>query len=123
MKHTKRQTEALWASAEHWLENWSYPKGANIYGDFCPCCQEFMYGKVPRDGVCTECPISQWSGQPLCEGTPWENAAEIFQAYKKNPGFNTPKFTRHLERLRTAFEAEYRFLVRLALGEDPDTED
>ena len=99
--------EKLWASAEHWLENWQDPITARISSEDCPCCQAY-YNDWEDEG-CFDCPIFRYTGEHDCHGTPW---SEAHDAYRLS-GFN-PKA---VKMTREAFEAEYRFLVELALGE------
>ena len=116
----EEQVEALWASAEHWLENWQDVKNASSSGVDCACCEEFYseqylegkYEYIPL-GPCSGCPIAEYIENDECRGTPWSNAAEAITSYRGS--FNTMTE----EEVQGKVEKEYRFLVSLALGEKP----
>lgn len=97
MSHTLEQTKTLWASAEHWLKNWQYACGDetvnwSVSADYCACCQLYF------SNSCAGCPIQEYTSEPFCKATPYEEAS---------------RYSPH------SVEREYRFLVCLALGEDP----
>ena len=108
--------EALWASVEHWLQNWEDPDTAHPMGDDCPCCQEYHDEAYEGDHGCEECPISQYTGKGDCDGTPWNEARNTWRKYLDRIA-SDPKNIPTKEEVQVAFEAEYRFLVELALGE------
>ena len=114
---TSLQRKALWASAEHWLNNWQDPENASTDGDDCPCCQEFYDHAATVDTGCRDCPIYQYTGLPECEGTPYYHAREAKISLGKGfYSFGTEEMSA-VDVTREAFEEEYRFLVELALGE------
>lgn len=106
---TSHQEEALWASIEHWLENWQDPDQANPMGDTCPCCEAFYDAHG-----CKRCPIYQHTGESDCDGTPWDQARNTWRKYLTA---SDPKNRPSREEVQASFEREYRFLVELALGE------
>jgi hypothetical protein len=94
---SQEQTEALWLSAEHWLENWQHASGDRTKpwatdSISCECCNLYI------DADCVGCPISEYTGKKDCKGSPYANT-------RRQSPFSV--------------ELEYRFLVCLALGEDP----
>ena len=118
---TAEQVQALWESAEHWLENVTAALAAvdsgRLLGDVegqvslgyasCQCCHRW-HPEYTRDSEkpCWGCPIAQYTGEPFCGNTPY-GAAEY--AYCRDDR----DFAENAER-------EYRFLVCLALGDDPN---
>lgn len=112
MKHpydfTKAQVQALWLSAEHWLKNWQDPENASAKAKDCECCNQF-YDSFVSEHNCHECPIYQFTGFNHCATTPYTSAEEAIEEIQLY-GFN--------EERHEAIEAEYEFLVCLALGED-----
>jgi hypothetical protein len=99
---SQEQTEALWLSAEHWLENWQAANGDSsksfsIAAEDCACCRSYFQAFISV-GPCSLCPIHQYTGQHLCNDTPYSSAC-FFSPF--------------------SVDLEYRFLVCLALGEDP----
>ena len=114
----EEQVEALWASAEHWLENWQDVENASSSGVDCACCEGVFSEQDDDDdplGTCQDCPIAQYTNIDGCNGTPWHDAA---QAIREVKGLVMFKTTTKEEAMR-AVEKEYRFLVSLALGETP----
>jgi hypothetical protein len=108
LNHTIEQTEALWKSAEHWL--WDNCLGSlsdhSISETACACCNLW------HDPFCEGCPISQYTKKVDCGDTFYDLAASRMEAVSLADEYE-PAF---LE----AAEAEYRFLVSLALGEEPE---
>lgn len=96
--HNKLQKEALWKSAEHYLENWQDIYTASIGAQDCACCQWWA------DNDCEGCPIKQHTGMGDCEGTPWHPLHDEMHDEDSIP-----------EAVRELLEAEYRFLVQLVL--------
>lgn len=97
---TTEQLEALWGSAEHWLANWQNPKTATIGVENCPCCNLYW------NSLCEGCPIFLHTGIDSCDETPYREATTDINN-TINYGYT----------YRYNIEAEYRFLVELALGE------
>jgi hypothetical protein len=110
MTYSDEQRELLWASAEHWLENWENPENARIYADDCPCCEKYYEPSAPEDENCDGCPIAQYTGERYCANSPWS---------KVNGFRKTRNRSANSIRYKSAIEEEYRFLVALALGEKP----
>ena len=116
IKFTDEQKEALWQSAWHWLENWEAAvdgrlNDVHIWGETCPCCKLWMDLSPFADiSTCYGCPIQQFTGAHNCNGTPWARVNYQFQSCKCD--IDT-------EDLEEACEREYKFLVCLALGENP----
>ena len=110
------QVEALWASAEHWLENWQDVENASSSGADCACCEEVYNEQYDDDnllGPCQDCPIAQYMNTDSCNWTPWHDAAQAIREVK-----GVVKLTTKEDAMRPV-EKEYRFLVSLALGEKP----
>ena len=99
--------DLIWASAEHWLNNWKNPTRAVIHSAACPLCRVFIEGYPFSVNTCIDCPVRSISGKRLCVGTPWEDAYLAMYFQKE---FD-------IEVFRFAVEQEYRFLVCLALGD------
>ena len=103
--------EALWASAEHWLELWEKVNSGlplrmkDINSSQCACCQI-----SPHLSTCLGCPIAEYIGRPSCEGTPYVIVANIVFEYCRSYDYSL------VEPLLAAVEAEYVFLVELALS-------
>lgn len=98
--------EALCLSIEHWYENWCDPGNAEVYGDYCPCCQYAeMHFSSAAGHPCTKCLIFEHTDAPDCRDTPWRSA-ERAQA-----GYAAMRLS--CETVREAFEREYAFLVGL----------
>jgi hypothetical protein len=102
---TEEQAEALWASVEHWLENWEDPLRAKIFGDDCPCCALWS---SDEEMDCVGCPVMEHTGKPDCFNTPWYAAHDERRLLCPSDD---------MRGVLRAFAAEYRFLVELALGE------
>lgn len=69
---TKEQRKALQDSIKHWewnviLEERNIPINANASS--CACCNFSRDGNEEID--CTKCPISQYTGELSCYGTPY----------------------------------------------------
>ena len=115
---TDEQRDALWASAWHWLENWEALQDQSKLREYdpftsgCPCCEMYLCGDTFGED-CYRCPIKEYTKVALCEGTPWESA---YHDYGTNIASQTNSVPEPWIR---AAEEEYRFLVSLALGEDP----
>jgi hypothetical protein len=107
--HERVALEALWASAEHWLDNWADPATANIYGSACPLCR--LYNLDPTDiQGCRGCPIFADTAQSDCWGTPWRGVQiASIDLDADNPGT--------VEYFRDAAQRMYAYLVELALRE------
>lgn len=112
--HTPKQTQALWASAAHWLDNWQDPLHAKTTARHCACCRAFL-----RENACHGCPICEYTGQDFCRDTPWSDAAEAVDSLEagRSPMQDL------IDRAREDIEREYRFLVSLALGEHPQKQE
>ena len=101
MTELPKSTQLLLESAEHWLENWANGEEAEIGADSCPLCSEYN----DWDG-CGNCPVAQFTGCNHCRRTPWVNA-DYYWRYEDLP-------------FRQAAEAEYRFLLCLAFGDEEE---
>lgn len=104
------KTEALWASAEHWLDNYNLAvkedvSSIRIYGEDCPCCQF-------TEDRCGMCPIMETTTLPGCEGTPWVSVNKNVRDWKKKVYHSKAE---HM-RLVRCVEDEYRCLVDIALN-------
>ena len=107
---TEVQVQALWESAEHWLYNLSNPRFARVSPADCACCliwhPEFPVD--PRASPCQGCPVAEITSEMFCRGTPYGAARQALRYSYKNPEAFVRRAT-----------AEYRFLVCLALGDNP----
>jgi hypothetical protein len=96
--------EALWLSAEKWMLIWQGKQGDKGRAD-CACCEL----ATRRNGFsisCLYCPILRHTGVNDCRGTPymeWTGAAVKWWLPANAP------------EKKAAAEAEYRFLINLAL--------
>lgn len=91
----KTSSEALWLSAEHWLDVFENPLEERIGAEACPCCKfsdnaaEKAFGPnfINRDDftefACFQCPISR-DYEPLCYQTPYYNALQEITALKSS---------------------------------------
>ena len=119
MKFTSEQKEALWEAAWHWLENYEAAateeyREIKIRHDSCACCKKWI------ETVCNECPISQYSKQTLCAGTPWD---EVWYEYNYGGYGSEYENEESLDEadkrdLIEAIRQEYEFLVTLAFEEE-----
>lgn len=68
MKENKQIT-ALKESIKHWEENYEAESVDNISvrWDSCACCVLWI------ENECEECPISEFTGQQHCHGTPYQD--------------------------------------------------
>ena len=69
-QNPNHQLQALWASIEHWHENFFLETFAQIYADTCPLC------KLNYDS-CSTCPIALKTTKKLCRETPWQKVANL----------------------------------------------
>ena len=107
-----QQTLALWQSVEHWLDNYENPMEARSHGEDCPLCRLYYKGQENDEGEfrnCLGCPIFEATDLENCWDTPWHPADYALHIYQLSPTTDDKPQT-----LR-AIEAEYRFLVELAL--------
>jgi coenzyme F420-reducing hydrogenase gamma subunit len=100
--------KALLESAEHWLKNYDLiEKGETDGIDYsrlaCECCRHWF-----DKGLCTGCPIKEFTGESYCQGTPYSKAKFAIDDWLYNYG-NTK------EAILAAVGKEYTFLVELAL--------
>ena len=103
-KNPPEDTQALWASAEHWLENWQPSRAQKDFKlgcRVCPCCT-LQTKRAEISGIdcfaSPGCPIAMYTAFDSCEKTPYYEVNKL---------------------IPETVELEYRFLVCLALGEDP----
>ena len=109
MNVTTNVAEATWGSAEKWLKVWQ-GKEPDEGAYNCPLCREFEI-TAPR---CRGCPVARVTGEYNCLDTPyetWMNLADELAV----PGYPFRIYAT-LRQLKDAAEAEYRFLVELALS-------
>lgn len=98
--------ELLWASVEHWLENWQDPAKATMDDLNCPLCAEYL----TTWSTCLGCPVMVDTGHEDCRETPWRAANEARRDYHYR--WNEERY----EALQAAIEDEYVYLVELALS-------
>lgn len=115
MKTELAELEALWASVEHWLDNWgivvrtgSLPLDC-IGGDACPLCR--LHIRLPTFAYsdCSKCVIQRHTGEIECNATPWHKVSIAVHAMRNNEA--------NADALEEAVLEEYQFLVDLALQE------
>ena len=94
-------TQLLLESAEHWLENWKDIEDARITGEYCPLCEEYL-----TTSGCGACPIADFTLASGCDDTPWVSANYYHGSAD------------HI--FKHAAEAEYRFLLCLAFGDEDE---
>jgi len=104
---------ALKKSIKHWEQNVvaKTPEEASIGPDDCALCGLFIDNLDAAYNSCIGCPVREKTGQELCEGTPYELAANKYQDWRRA---STPRssFTR-------AAKAELKFLKSLLPKEKP----
>ena len=103
---TKEQRELTWQSAGHWLDNYNHPHDAVTNASGCPLCTEYGNAFRRNEPACNGCPVMESVGNSDCVGTPWKEAHLDILALQNDGGGDG--------RMDSA-EAEYRFLVELAL--------
>ena len=108
MKYSENTYEALWQSIEHWLDNWNYPESGSSDCDSCALCDRFY--RQPYKDTCDRCPVADFSGDIKCSNTPWLYANKEIRAARVSGNCN-----------KKPIEAEYAFLVDLAVGNLDET--
>jgi len=96
-----KQIKALFASIEHYHENWRNPKEASVDSSDCACCNTF----ISFNYACGNCPINQ-AGYEGCVDTPWVKCDDLLTEWT---GEKVSK-----KRLRKAFKKEIEFLANIA---------
>lgn len=118
MLNTKTaELEALWASVEHWLDNWqtvvrigSLPPDC-IDSNACPLCRLHVYSESKGTAWtdCSKCVIQRNTGKTGCNATPWNSVDSAIFAMLRGET--------NADALERAILEEYQFLVGLALQE------
>lgn len=109
---------ALWLSVERYLQKWEdcrdgkwddIPAGeAPVYDLDCPLCNLFNTNAY-ADDACQMCPVMWETGLDQCQETPWVEVRRCDQLGSR------------VQRMLDALEAEYRFLLDIALSDDAIT--
>jgi hypothetical protein len=73
--------EALEASIQHWRENLAAerPEDASDAKDDCALCGKYW------ESNCDGCPVSMKTGESICIGSPYIEAANCLYDWRKNP--------------------------------------
>lgn len=109
--------EALWRAIEHYLDNWDFLEKKDIHNikvnaEDCALCDLYLVNDV--NDYCEECPISEFTGQGGCLGTPWEELS-IWVAKSKNN--SSPMLEESIKDGFKYLEAEYAFLLEILFRE------
>lgn len=108
---------ATWMSVETWLGKWEkFSKDGilpKIGSDECPLCRAFLKGR------CRKCPIFKVTNLESCKETPYMNVLDWYYSldYGNSEDINTIAIN-----MLKAIEAEYAFLVDIALKLDMEIE-
>ena len=113
MKFTDEQVEALWESAEHWLNNFhkEFITLRDISPSTCVCCNKWL------SKHCVGCPIRQFTGHVGCAQTSYIPVGKYVDnelITKSSSRYDTP--VEVTDKLRLLIEEEYIFLICLAFG-------
>ncbi len=104
----EKDIQLLQESIEHWQKDNVEQENPGLLSTYyCPLCGEYFYQKV----FCYGCPVSEFSGEPGCYGTPWQDAYDAKQSH----GPTSPQFI-------DASKAEVEFLKKVKRGLEDDSE-
>lgn len=107
--------EALKKSIAHWDENAKAtdPDKVSVIAEACALCDLFY------EDQCHGCPVSKWTGQAECQGTPWVKAYSKHHEWKQLAGTpNKERIAVAARRFRLTAEAEAEFLRSLLPPEE-----
>ena len=78
----KKTLEALKASIQHWRENEAAETVdfVSVWAAECALCSLFMHA------ACNGCPVAKKTGKKDCFGSPWFNAYNALQEWRRHPG-------------------------------------
>ena len=111
---TDEQQQGIWESAGHWLGNWENPHEAVTGARGCPLCKKYGNAFLRDETTCCGCPVLEHTRLDRCQGTPWLRAHLDVAAVQNDGGGGG-----RMEKAKESAEAEYRFLVELALSDLP----
>jgi len=125
-KEKLRRVKVAWACVEHYLKNWQECSSGGgddmrdllqlpIGASNCPACWVYMFSWRAKHH-CEGCPVSRYTGQSSCNGTPWYEMRDRLRLSLHGYGGDKRKYSKAADSVRR----EYAFLVRVALKESAE---
>lgn len=103
--------EALRDAVEKWRQ---IERGEMVDAGIENCTLCFIYNTIDSVTACKGCPVSEFTGQQFCEGTPYQDWAEELKKTSQHPYYGYVADTPQLRRLA---RAERLFLMKLFRAE------